>query len=182
MQQQVNLRLLQHPQHRRWQPVAHLLQHRQRKQHLYRQHIQPLGAQQPPSVAVEADYNSQRAEPRLSIRRLEAAFNSRLHRRHTRQPEAHQPPAAEWQSAQAAHSKRGEESRLSIHFSPPRYSAAADHSGNHLFRRAESHPSSRWPEAALNKHPHLHHPRRPASHPQPAELQVAQAGHSLRRA
>ena len=158
------------------------MQHWQRKQHLHRQHIQPLGARQPSSVAVEADYNSQRAEPRLSIRRLEAAFNSRLHRRRTRQPEAHQPPPAERQSAQAAHSKRGEESRPSIHFSPPRYLAAADHGGNHLFRRVESHPSSRWPEAAPNKHLHLHHPHKPASHLQPAELQVAQAGYSSRRA
>ncbi len=85
-------------------------------------------------MAAEADCSPQRAEPRFNIRRPEAAFNSRLHRRHTRQPEAHQPPPAERQLAQAAHSKQGAEPRLSIHCSPPHYPAAADHGGNHLFR------------------------------------------------
>ncbi len=95
MQQQVNLRPLQHPQQRRWQPEAHPLQHRQRTQHLHRRHIQLLGAQQSPSVAAEADCNSQRAKPRFSIRRLEAASNKHLHYQHTHQPEAHQQPPAE---------------------------------------------------------------------------------------
>jgi hypothetical protein len=181
MQQQVNLRPLQHPQHRRWQPEAPLLRHRQRKQHLHLQHTQPLGAQQPPSAAAEADCNSQRAEPRFSIRRLEVAFNSLLHCQHTHQPEAHQQPPAEWQSSQAAHSKRGAESRLSTQCSPPHQPAAAEagHGGNHLFRQAESHPSSSRPEAVLNKHLHLHHPHQPAARLQPAESPAAQVGHSL---
>ncbi len=112
-----------------------------------------------------------RQQQRLQQLRVVRLLRHPRHRRHFHYQRLHLPAVAQLRPAAA---DRG-------HFHFYQLAAAeADHSGSHLFCRAEPSIRSGRLEAALSKHPHFQHKPRLSAHLQsPADLPAAQAGHNL---